>query len=133
MDDTIQSVIHRFFKHLSNRNLQELTALFSDNVDWYIPGDTTKAAWLGRRSNRQEVADFYELLWKSTEPISVNVENVFINKNQAVIAGEFSTKMLETGKVVDSLFFILMTVEDDLIVRYRLLEDTLYVSKSLTL
>ena len=41
--------------------------------------------------------------------------------------------MLETGKVVDSLFFILMTLEDDLIVRYRLLEDTLSVSKALTL
>lgn len=89
MDDTIQTVIQRFFKHLSERNLQEITALFSDNVDWYIPGDTTKAAWLGRRSNRQEVADFYELLWKHTEPISVNVENVFANQNQVVIAGEF--------------------------------------------
>lgn len=133
MDDTTQNIIQSFFKHLSERNLQELTALFSDNVDWYIPGDVTKAAWLGRRSSRQEVAEFYELLWKNTEPVSVNVENVFINHNQAVVAGEFSTKMLQTGKIVDSLFFILITIEDDLIVKYRLLEDSLSVSKSLTL
>ena len=133
MEDTTQNIIQLFFKHLSERNLQELSALFSENVDWYIPGDATKAAWLGRRSSRQEVMEFYELLWKNTEPISVNVENVFINNNQAVVAGEFSTKMLKTGKIVDSLFFILMTIEDDLIVKYRLLEDSFSVSESLTL
>lgn len=133
MDNSTQKIIQTFFKHLSERNLQELIALFSNNVDWYIPGDTTKAAWLGRRSTRQEVGEVYELLWKNTEPLSVTIENVFINDNQAVIAGEFSTKMLQTGRIVDSLFFILMTIEDNLIVKYRLLEDSLSVSKSLTL
>lgn len=133
MEIATQKIIQLFFKHLSERNLSELTDLFSDNIDWYIPGDETKASWLGRRSNKQEISEFYELLWKNTEPISVKVNNVFVDTNNAVIAGEFSTKMLQTGKIVDSLFFIEITIQDNLIVKYRLLEDSLAVSRSLTI
>lgn len=133
MDDTTQNIIQRFFKSLSERNLDELTKLFADKVDWYIPGDESKAAWLGRRSCKQEVAIFYELLWKNTEPVSVKIESVLIDNNQAVIVGEFSTRMLQTGKTVDSLFFIHITIQDNLIVKYRLLEDSLAVAKSLTI
>lgn len=133
MEFTTQNIIQMFFKHLSERNLKDLTDLFSDKIDWYIPGDETKAPWLGRRSNKQEISDFYELLWKSTEPISVKVESVIIDNNVAVIAGEFSTRMLKTNKIVDSLFFIQITIQDNLIVRYRLLEDSLAVAKSLTI
>ena len=133
MEVGTQSIIQTFFKHLSERNLKELTDLFSDKIDWYIPGDQTKAPWLGRRSNKQEVSDFYKLLWKNTEPVSVKVENVFIDNNKAVIAGEFSTKMLQTDKIVDSLFFIQIKIQDNLIVKYRLLEDSFAVAKSLTI
>jgi uncharacterized protein len=125
MEAITQNIIQSFFKHLSERNLKELTDLFSDKIDWYIPGDETKAPWLGTRSNKKEVSDFYELLWKNTEPVSVKVENVFIDNNKAVIAGEFSTKMLQTNNVVDSLFFILVEVDDNKIIKYRLLEDSL--------
>lgn len=121
MELTTQNIIQMFFKHLHERNLKDLTDLFSDKIDWYIPGDETKAPWLGRRSNKQEISDFYELLWKSTEPISVKVESVIIDNNVAVIAGEFSTRMLKTNKIVDSLFFIQITIQDNLIFRYRLL------------
>jgi uncharacterized protein len=133
MEVITQNVIQTFFKHLSERNLKDLADLFSDNIDWYIPGDETKAPWLGRRGTRQEVSEFYELLWKNTEPISVEIENVFIDNDKAIIAGEFSTRMLQTGKIVDSLFFIQITIKDNLIIKYRLLEDSLAVAKSLTI
>jgi len=132
MEVITQNVIQTFFKHLSERNLKDLADLFSDNIDWYIPGDETKAPWLGRRGTRQEVSEFYESLWKNTEPISVEIENVFIDNDKAIIAGEFSTRMLKTGKIVDSLFFIQITIKDNLIIKYRLLEDSLAVAKSLT-
>ncbi|MCH5598856.1 nuclear transport factor 2 family protein [Niabella ginsengisoli] len=133
MNIVTQTIIQTFFKHQSERNLKELGELFSDKIDWYIPGDETKAPWLGRRSNKQEVSKFYELLWKNTEPISAHIENIFIDNNNAVIAGEFSTRMLQTNKIVDSMFFIQITIQDNLIIKYRLLEDSLAVSKSLTI
>ncbi len=126
------SIVQLFFQFLSERKLTDLSNLFSEKVDWYIPGDIDKAPWLGRRNSKEEVKEFYELLWKNTEPISAEVAHIFIDANNAVIAGQFSTRMLQTGKIVDSLFFIQITVENDLITKYLLLEDSYAVSVALT-
>ena len=119
-----EAVVQRFLAALTQRNLADLVALFADNIDWYIPGNKDKASWLGKRNNRAEVQDFYETLWKHTEPISANIDKIFVDENDVVITGSFTTKMLQTNRTVDSLFSIQMRVENGLIVKYRLLEDS---------
>lgn len=131
MNSNIQEIIQHFLQFLSERNLKELTNLFSDTIDWYIPGDEEKAPWLGIRNNRQEVSDSFELLWKNTEPISAKIERIFNDDENVVITGEFVTKMLATGRIVESLFCIQMRIQNNKITRYRLLEDSLAVSKAL--
>ncbi|MET4084107.1 ketosteroid isomerase-like protein [Pedobacter sp. UYP30] len=102
-----------FFQTSFRKNLEELTHIFSETIDWYIPGDKTKAPWLGTRSNRNEIREFYELLWENTEPISATIDKILIENDTAIISGEFSSKMTQTNKVVDSLFFIQLTVKDN--------------------
>ncbi|WP_183084531.1 hypothetical protein [Chryseobacterium sp. 7] len=48
-----------------------------------------------------------------------------------MITGEFVTKMLETGHIAESLFCIQIRIQNNKIIRYRLLEDSLAVSKAL--
>lgn len=132
MNPSTQQTLQSFLQYLTQRDLENLAELFSDPVDWFIPGDEAKAPWLGKRSSREEVRQFYQLLWKHTEPLSANIDHIFIDGEQAVISGTFSTRMLPTGKVVDSLFFIQLTVANGLITRYRLLEDSYAVSRALT-
>jgi len=131
MNSNIQEIIQHFLQFLSERNLKELTNLFSDTIDWYIPGDEEKAPWLGIRNNKQKVSDSFELLWKNTEPISAKIEHIFNDDENAVITGEFVTRMLATGRIVESLFCIQMRIQNNKITRYRLLEDSLAVSKAL--
>ncbi len=71
------------------------------------------------------------LLWSGTEPLVANVEHIVMQGELAVISGEFTTKMLKTGRIVNSLFSILMRIENGLITKYRLLEDSYAVSESL--
>ncbi|CAM2831623.1 hypothetical protein DRF59_01385 [Chryseobacterium flavum] len=131
MNNNSQETVQQFLQFMSERNSTELTNLFSDTVDWYIPGDEQKAPWMGVRNNKQEVSDFFELLWKNTKPVSVKIDHIFTDDENAVITGEFITKMLETGKIVESLFCIQMRIQNHKITRYRLLEDSLAVSKAL--
>jgi len=131
--DTTQSTVQKFLQYVSQQDLKNLLPLFSDKVDWHVPGDEGNVLWLGRRENIQGISDFYEMLWKNTEPVSVNVEDIFINGDNAVIAGEFSMKMLQTNVVVDSIFFIKMTIKDGHIVKYRFLEDSHALSVALNL
>jgi len=131
-DSPMQGLIQRFFQLLAQRDLNNLSELFADEVDWHIPGNEAVAPWLGRRKSRQEVRDCYQLLWQNTEPLSATVDKIFIDQEDAVISGEFSTKMLQTGQVVNSLFFIQIGTKDSLIVKYKLLEDSYAVSVALT-
>jgi uncharacterized protein len=128
---SVQQIVQQFLQYLSQRDLENITSLFADKIDWYIPGDEQKAPWLGKRTSKHEVKAFFDLLWSDTDPVDATIDHVFIDGNRAVIAGSFSTKMLKTGRIVDSLFFIHMVIDNDRIVWYRLLEDSLAVSRSL--
>jgi ketosteroid isomerase-like protein len=131
MNDYMNNFVKNFLGHLGERNLSAITDLFADNVDWYIPGNEMIAPWLGRRSNNAEVHKFFAMLWKNSEPVSATIDHIFTDAEHAVITGDFSTRMLETGNIVDSLFCIQLTVSEGKIVRYRLLEDSYAVSESL--
>lgn len=128
----MEKIIQSFLENLTTRNLDSLCNLFAENVDWLIPGDQEKASWLGRRKDKEQIKCFFEELWRNTEPLSASINNILNKENVAIISGEFQTKMLKTGKIVDSLFFIELTTENDKIVKYRLLEDSFAVSKALT-
>lgn len=60
------------------------------------------------------------------------LNSFFVEEDQAIVTGEFSTKMLQTNKIVHSPFCIQMTIVNGLITKYRLLEDNYTVSVSLT-
>lgn len=127
-----QALVQQFLQYLSERDLEKITNLFSVSIDWDIPGNTQKAPWLGKRNSREDVREFYQLLWKSTEPIAAQVDKFLVEENYAVIIGEFTTRMLATNKIVDSFFCIQITVENNFITKYRLFEDSYAVSEALT-
>ncbi len=126
--DQTRTRVQNFLQLLTERNLDELINLFSENLDWYIPGDEQKAKWLGRRNTRKEVKEFYQVLWQNTEPLTAVIDKIFVEDDSAVITGEFSTKMLQTNNIVNSPFCIQLKLENGLIKRYRLLEDSYAVS-----
>jgi uncharacterized protein len=125
------NTVQAFLGAMGTRDLDAIVELFSEEVDWFIPGDETLAPWLGKREDKEGVRDFFSLLWPATEPLSAQVDHLFVDGDKAVVIGEFSTRMLATGKVVDSLFHIHLTVENGFITRYRLLEDSLAVYRAL--
>lgn len=132
MKENTEKIITKFLDYLTTRDLDALVALFAEEVDWDIPGNQAKAPWLGKRHTQEEVRGFYELLWKYTEPVSANISHIFVDDTAAVVAGNFSTKMLPKGEVVDSPFYITIRVEQEKINYYRLLEDSYAVSEAMS-
>ncbi|HEY0669291.1 MAG TPA: nuclear transport factor 2 family protein [Sphingobacteriaceae bacterium] len=130
--EQMRSLVTQYIKYLAGRDIENLMSLFAEQVDWFIPGNQDLAPWLGRRSSKEEIRMFFKMLWENTEPVSAKVEHILIEGNFGIITGEFSTRMLKTGKIFDSIFSIHLTVESNLIVRYRLQEDSYAVSEALT-
>jgi ketosteroid isomerase-like protein len=130
--EATRAVMLELFQRMAARDPERIAELFADEVDWYIPGDTQVAPWVGRRHTRADVAAFYRMLNGAVTPLGADLQSLLVDGDVAVAAGEFSSRMERTGRVLDSLFFIHATVRDGRIVRYRLLEDTLAVVASLT-
>lgn len=127
-----QEITNSFLKALSERDLEAIVHLFADQVDWYIPGNQKLAPWLGKRTTRQEIKEFYALLWENTVPVAASIDHISVGEKDVVITGNFSTRMLQTNKIFHSIFSIHFTVENNRIVRYRLLEDSYGLTKALT-
>jgi ketosteroid isomerase-like protein len=128
-----RKVISDFYQALADRELETLIHLFSEKVDWDIPGNEELAPWLGKRKNRQEIEEFFKLLWKSIEPISAQIDHILVEGDFAVVTGEFSSRMLRSGQVYASMFSAHFTVKEANIVRYRLQEDSYGLVEALSL
>jgi uncharacterized protein len=127
-----RETVEAFFRRLASREPERIAELFSDPVDWFIPGNEVLAPWLGRRGTRDDVVAFFRLLFANVEPLRAEVQQILVDGETAIATGEFTSRMLATGKVVESIFFIHVTVRDRQIVRYRLLEDSHAVAMALT-
>jgi len=124
MDSNTLNTVQNYLGALGQRDLEKLLTFFPENVDWFIPGNENVALWLGKKSTKTEIKAFFELLWANTEPLSANIDAILTEGNLAVVTGKFSSRMTRTGKTYETLFSIHFTIEDGLIVRYRLLEDS---------
>ncbi len=118
-----RDIVMAYFAALQQRDLSAVVKLFADVVDWDIPGHAGLAPWLGKRRTRAEIEVFFNLLWRSTEAVSGSVDHLLVEGNVALTSGRFASRMLQTGKVYESMFFTEIVVERGLIVRYRLLEE----------
>lgn len=126
-------LVQSFYQALATQNLDVLVSLFSETVDWDIPGNEDLAPWLGKKHGRIEIRAFFELLWRSIDPIHAHIDHILVEGEFAIATGEFSSRMLRTGSVYASMFSAHFTVADEQIVRYRLQEDSHGLVEALSL
>ena len=129
--DVTRTVVKQYLDRIqSSAKLEAIAALFSEDVDWNIPGDVDLVSWIGRRKGRNGIADFIRDLREQDEPIRFEIHSIVVEGEKAVTLGEFASRVKKTGKVIESEFAIEFTVQDGLIARYRLFEDSFAVAQA---
>lgn len=129
---TTQTLVHRYLQALAARDAASLGEFFAETLDWDVPGARELAPWLGPRHSRQEVETFFELLFANTGPVEAHLDHLLVDGAVAIVTGNFSTTMTQTGKPYVSRICIQLRVENGQIVHYRLLEDSLALVRALT-
>jgi ketosteroid isomerase-like protein len=129
-DLTRNTIIQYFDRLQAGAEPEVIAALFSEEVDWNIPGDVNSIPWIGRREGRSGVATFVRDLRKQVEPIRFEIRSIVVEGEKAVVLGEWASRVKKIGKVIESEFAFEFTVQDGLIVRYRLFEDSFAVAKA---
>jgi uncharacterized protein len=108
----------------------EIAALFSADVDFEVAGDVGALPWIGRKTGRRAVSDFFRDLRQLTEYIRFEVQDILANDGRAAILGEFVSRINATGKIVETVFALILTISNGEITRLQMLEDSFAVSQA---
>src|SRR5215213_4823105 len=86
-----KEVVTSFLGRLAARDPDGMAGHFAEDIDWYVPGDTA-LPWIGHRSQRADVADYFRTLWPHFEPgkSTASVEKLIVSGSDAVMLGTFS-------------------------------------------
>lgn len=122
--DITKQVIETFYKNLANNDYQANINLFTDTVEWRIPGNDKVAVWVKDRNSKAEIQDFYKELYENLEGVSFEITGKFYEENKAVVTGHLVARILSTGKLFNTYFSMQFTLQNGLISHYLMLEDS---------
>ncbi|AVP70682.1 nuclear transport factor 2 family protein [Prescottella equi] len=126
MTPTTADVTTAFLEGLGAQDPERMGELFAEEIDWFVPGDPAVAQWVGARSRKSEVPDYFRALWAALEPGKsiVSVEAVVTDGEDAVIFGAFDHVAAPTGRPFHTAVALRLTVKAGKITRMHLFEDT---------
>ncbi|MFE4862276.1 nuclear transport factor 2 family protein [Streptomyces sp. NPDC056670] len=115
--------IQEFFTRFGAGDLTALLDLFTDEVDWNVPGSAT-VPWTGRRTTKEELTAFFVSAGEEVETTErFEVDSIVAEGDTGVALGRFIHVIRRTGKKFSSEFALHIAVADGRIRLYHMFED----------
>ncbi|SFT96014.1 hypothetical protein SAMN05192562_103362 [Kosakonia arachidis] len=128
---TPQAVAEDFFHRIATaEDVNEIAALVSENVDWLVAGNTQVVPWVGRKHGRKGVAEFYAQIRTHLVSEHFELKDILIKDKHLVAIGELASRVKKTQKMIETEFVLDMFIENGLITRFRMFEDSYAVSEA---
>jgi ketosteroid isomerase-like protein len=108
----------------------DIAALFSEDLEWEIPGDVGALPWLGKKKGRGAVEEFIRDTAIMVERHRFEVRDILVDDRRAVILGELATTVKRTNRTIEGAFAIVVTISGEHITHFQMLEDSFAVSKA---
>ncbi|GAA1705445.1 nuclear transport factor 2 family protein [Fodinicola feengrottensis] len=128
--------VEEFLRRLAEGDLDGLAELFAPTVDWQLdwPAQGHPAVpWIRSRSTRADVIDHFRTLDAFHLPPKEKpaAPSILVDGNNVVVLGEIRQTVRATGRAYAARCAVHLTVEDGLITRYHVYEDSLTVAEAL--
>ena len=132
-----RDVVEEFLRRLAKGDYDRTAELFAEPIDWQIdwPAEGHPAVpWIRPRSSRADVADHFRSLDAHHVPElnGTSVTQVLVDGAHAVVLGTIVQTVRANGTAYTSPFALHLTIEDRLITRYHIYEDSLTVAEALS-
>ncbi|MCT9140040.1 nuclear transport factor 2 family protein [Streptomyces violarus] len=131
--DATRATVQKFLELRLVGDIEGLTALFADKVDWVL-AENPGVPWIRPRSTAAECASQGAELTEYTvaEEARASVDAFLVDGNHAVLTGHVSGTVRATGKSFEGPFALRLTVEDGRITRHHLYENSLSIAEACT-
>lgn len=127
-----KQTVDKFFGYVGAKNPEKIASMVSENVDWYI-FESKYMPWTGHRSKRTEISELFKTLFSYFIDGSEKLEaqSFLLQGNEVAVFGTVERTVKKTGKHFKMPLAIHITVENNLITKFSLYEETLIIEKAL--
>lgn len=122
--EVTKQVVEQFYDILLDKTQADILTLFADKVDWDIPGNTALFPWLGKRTTKVEIKEFFNTLRLYVKPGVFEIEFISVHGQNATAVGHLSSTIIESDQVFNSAFVAVFKVVNNRITKYHFLEDS---------
>jgi len=133
--DTSRTVAE-LLRRLVASDPEDIAELYAHEVAWMLnwpPGEyESTVPWVQHRSTRTGIAEHFRLIADHhvAEQSSAEVTAVLVDGADAIVLGELHNVAKPTGRRYDAAFALHLTVENGLITRHHVYEDSLAVMQA---
>ncbi len=131
-----REVVLELLRRVAGGDPEEIAELYSEEIAWKLdwpPGDyASTVPWIRQRTTRLGIAEHFRLIAEHHvgEQSSAEVTSVLVDGPDAIVIGELHNVARPTGRSYDAAFALHLTVEDGLITRHHVYEDSLAVMQA---
>lgn len=132
-----RDVVQDLLRRIGEGDPDRIAELYADGADWKLdwPEDEhggTVTPWIRHRVTRADAAAHYREIAEHHVPEEAGtvVERVLVDGDDAVVLGEIRQTARPTGRPYRSRFALHLTVENGLITRHHIYEDSLSVARA---
>lgn len=133
-DEEIQTkqTAEKFFGYIGAKDPDKIASMVSEKVDWYI-FESKYMPWTGHRSKREEISELFKTLFSYFVDGSEKLEaqSFLVRGNEIAVFGFVERTVKKNGKHFKMPLAIHLTVENNLISKFSLYEETLIIEKAL--
>lgn len=134
---TTRDVVQELLRRIGEGDSERIAELYAERVDWKLDwpeAEHGRAAtpWIRHRSTRADAAAHFRELAAHHVPgqAGTEIERILVDGDDAVILGEIRQTAGSTGRAYSARFALHLTVEDGLVTRHHVYEDSLAVAQA---
>ncbi len=134
---TTRAVVEDLLHRIGEGDAERIAELFGEQVDWKLDWPEAEhgrsaTPWIRHRATRADLASLFRELAAHHLPdeAATVVERVLIDGTEAVVLGEIRQTARSTRRAYRARFALHLTVEEGLVTRYHIYEDSLAVAQA---
>jgi len=126
-----KKTVEAFFSAFGEKNPDKIASLVSEDVDWYI-FESEDFPWTGKRSKRYEIPKVFATLFSyfTDGKDQFQMESFLVDGKEAAIFATLGREFKSSNKSFTMLIAIHFKVENGLITRFCLYEQTPVLEKA---
>ncbi|GGW95757.1 nuclear transport factor 2 family protein [Streptomyces noursei] len=134
---TTRSVVEELLHRIGEGDPERIAELYADDADWKLDWPEaehgrTATPWIRHRTTRADAAAHYRELAEHhiPEAAATEIERILVDGPDAVVLGEIRQTARTTGRAYRARFALHLTVDNGLVTRHHVYEDSLAVTRA---